>query len=60
MTTDAPARGRKFRRYWSLASPGIVLIIRRFTLKRVKADAERLSRCEPARSAPDLQADRSD
>jgi hypothetical protein len=38
MTTDAASR-RKFRRYWSLASPGI-LLIRRFMLKQVKAHAE--------------------
>ena len=43
MTTDAASR-RKFRRYWSLASPGI-LLIRRFMLKRVKALAE--ARCRP-------------
>jgi len=41
MTTDAASR-RKFRRYWSLASPGI-LLIRRFLLKRVKANAEATS-----------------
>ena len=43
MTTDAASR-RKFRRYWSLVSPGI-LLIRRFMLKRVKALAE--ARCRP-------------
>jgi hypothetical protein len=39
LTTDATARA-KFRWYWSLASPGIVLI-RRVGLRLVKADAER-------------------
>jgi hypothetical protein len=38
-TTDAGARAR-FRRYWSLASPGI-LLIRRLALRNVKHDAER-------------------
>jgi hypothetical protein len=38
-TTDAEARAR-FRRYWSLASPGI-LLIRRLALRMVKQDAER-------------------
>jgi len=41
-TTDPVARA-KFRRYWSLASPGIILI-RRLTLKPLKADAERRAR----------------
>lgn len=40
IATDQSAR-RKFRRYWSLASPGIVLI-RLFGLRLMKADAERL------------------
>jgi hypothetical protein len=39
MTTDAGAR-RKFRRYWSLVSPGIV-VIRRVALGLVRAEAER-------------------
>jgi hypothetical protein len=39
MTTDQDA-GRKFRRYWSLVSPGIV-IIRRVAMTLVRADAER-------------------
>lgn len=39
MTTDSVARD-KFRRYWALASPGIVLI-RRVILRRVKKVAER-------------------
>lgn len=38
-TTDAAAR-RKFRRYWSLLSPGI-LLIRRESLRLVRRDAER-------------------
>ena len=42
MTTDAGAR-RKFRRYWSLVSPGIVLI-RRVALLLVRAEAERRAR----------------
>jgi hypothetical protein len=49
-TTDADAR-RKFRRYWSLASPGIVLI-RRLALSLVKTDAERRAR-ETRRSTGD-------
>jgi hypothetical protein len=49
-TTDADAR-RKFRRYWSLASPGIVLI-RRLALPLVKADAERRA-AEARRSTSD-------
>jgi hypothetical protein len=42
-TTDSSAR-RKFRRYWSLVSPGIV-VIRREALRIVKAEAERVA-CE--------------
>jgi len=38
-TTDAEAR-RKFRRYWSLLSPGI-LMIRRESLRLVRREAER-------------------
>jgi hypothetical protein len=38
-TTDADSR-RRFRRYWTLVSPGI-LLIRRSMLPLVKADAER-------------------
>jgi hypothetical protein len=38
-TTDAEAR-RKFRRYWSLMSPGI-LLIRRESLRLVRREAER-------------------
>jgi len=39
MATD-PAARRKFRRYWSIFSPGIVLI-RRVALRLTKLDAER-------------------
>ena len=39
VTTDAEAR-RKFRRYWSLMSPGI-LMIRRESLRLVRREAER-------------------
>lgn len=38
LTTDREAR-RRFRRYWAVFSPGI-LIIRRAGLRRVRADAE--------------------
>jgi hypothetical protein len=48
MATDADAR-RKFRRYWSLLSPGIILI-RWMSLSPVKADAERRARAEPPRA----------
>ena len=41
-TTDAESRAR-FRRYWSVLSPGI-LLIRRVSLGLVKADAERRRR----------------
>lgn len=39
LATDAEARA-KFRRYWALVSPGVVLI-RRAMLNPIKADAER-------------------
>ena len=39
VATDPTAR-RKFRRYWSISSPGIVLI-RRVVMRLVKAEAER-------------------
>jgi hypothetical protein len=42
VATDAEAR-RTFRRYWSLVSPGII-VIRRMMLHPVKTDAERLAR----------------
>jgi hypothetical protein len=41
-TTDATARA-KFRRYWSLLSPGIILI-RRASLRPLKHEAERRAR----------------
>ncbi len=41
-TTDPVARA-KFRRYWALVSPGVILI-RRSLLRSVKADAERRRR----------------
>lgn len=41
-TTDADARAR-FRRYWSVVSPGI-LLIRRETVKLVRREAERRAR----------------
>jgi len=44
VATDASAR-RKFRRYWSLLSPGI-LLIRRAMLPPLRADAERRWRVE--------------
>jgi hypothetical protein len=49
ITTDEEAR-RKFRRYWAVFSPGIVLI-RRVALRLVKAEAERQAR--QRRSAAD-------
>jgi hypothetical protein len=45
--TDAVARSR-FRRYWALVSPGVVLI-RRQSLRIVKADAEQRVRAAPQR-----------
>ena len=45
-TTDPVARS-KFRRYWSLASPGIILI-RKLSLAPLKADAERRARTRAA------------
>lgn len=49
-TTDADSR-RRFRRYWSVFSPGI-LLIRCEMLRLVKADAERRARKLPAVTAP--------
>ena len=43
--TDAVARC-KFRRYWAFLSPGIILI-RRASLKPLRAEAERRARSEP-------------
>jgi hypothetical protein len=42
VATDAAAR-RKFRRYWAVLSPGIILI-RRASLKPLKAAAEHAAR----------------
>jgi hypothetical protein len=39
VTTDAQSR-RRFRRYWSVVSPGI-LLIRHETLRLVRREAER-------------------
>ena len=47
-TTDVESR-RRFRRYWTLVSPGI-LLIRRSMLPLVKADAARRSRANRRRS----------
>ena len=52
VTTTDPGAREKFRRYWAVFSPGIVLI-RRVMLKRVKAEAER-------RAVADAPADRFD
>ena len=51
VATDAYAR-KRFRPYWTLASPGIVLI-RRQSLRLVKADAERRYRDRSAAEARD-------
>lgn len=48
MTTDPQAR-RKFRRYWSLVSPGIVMI-RRVAMPLVRAEAERRFRAKQTAS----------
>lgn len=50
-TTDADARAR-FRRYWAVVSPGVVLI-RRLGLRLVKREAERRAR---RRLAPIMRA----
>jgi len=52
LTTDSTARA-KFRRYWSLLSPGIILI-RRMLLGPLKAEAERRARTA---TVPPEQAD---
>ncbi|HEV8176662.1 MAG TPA: hypothetical protein VGP44_03130, partial [Gemmatimonadales bacterium] len=46
VTTDPDSRAR-FRRYWAVFSPGI-LLIRYETLRLVKREAERLAALEPA------------
>jgi len=45
VTTDSDSRSR-FRRYWSVVSPG-VLLIRYETLRLVKHEAERLAGAQP-------------
>jgi hypothetical protein len=45
-TTDPDARSR-FRRYWSLASPGVILI-RRELLRLIRREAERRARMLPS------------
>jgi len=50
VATDAVARAR-FRRYWSFLSPGIILI-RRASLKPLRAEAERRARIRPLRCEP--------
>jgi hypothetical protein len=45
----------KFRRYWSLVSPGVVLI-RRLSLGLVKTEAER--RARDVRAETDIRASR--
>lgn len=49
IATDGPAR-QKFRRYWSLVSPGII-IIRAVMLQPVKREAERRARMEEIRTS---------
>ena len=51
-TTNAYARER-FRRYWAVFSPGI-LLIRRESLRLVKADAERRHRAETTQRRDEL------
>jgi hypothetical protein len=53
-TTDASARVR-FRRYWSLLSPGIIMI-RRLSLRPLKAEAERLATVDIHRGNPSAAA----
>jgi len=50
IATDADARA-KFRRYWALVSPG-VLLIRRAMLAPIKAEAER--RVAPLTVGPEM------
>jgi hypothetical protein len=54
IATDSTAR-RKFRRYWSLLSPGI-LLIRSAMLPTVRADAERRWRKGLSSDLPEWQA----
>jgi hypothetical protein len=55
VATDAAARA-KFRRYWSLLSPGIVLI-RWASLRPLRAEAERRARRRPLAAHPPALAD---
>jgi hypothetical protein len=57
IATDAEAR-RRFRRYWSVFSPGI-LLIRRSMMPIVKADAERKARAPQTNAAPNATEDRT-
>ena len=43
----SPVSRAKFRRYWSLLSPGII-VIRWASLRPLKTEAERRARLEPA------------
>jgi hypothetical protein len=56
-TTDPVARAR-FRRYWAVFSPGI-LLIRTFTLNAVKHEAERCYRVLASRAVSATRADSS-
>ena len=49
-TTDAEAR-KRFRRYWTMVSPGVRLI-RRESLRLVRADAERCYRARLMNETP--------
>jgi len=56
--TTSPAARLKFRRYWSLVSPGVIWI-RRVSLGLVKTEAERRARLVRAdRQTPALQGSR--
>jgi hypothetical protein len=56
VATDAEAR-RKFRRYWSFLSPGII-VIRWMSLGPLKADAEQRASSERRRKDVDQGAQR--
>jgi hypothetical protein len=53
VTTD-PASRERFRRYWSLFSPGI-LVIRYEALRMVRAEAERRARAAESEAAGDAR-----
>jgi hypothetical protein len=55
-TTDAEAR-KRFRRYWTMVSPGVRLI-RRESLRLVRTDAERRYRADLADGSPEDLASR--